>query len=407
MKSKLLLVGMLAAVAGWLAATAIPHFSASRPGIPAAASTTISTYQCPMHPWVKADKPGECTICGMNLAPVDARGNSMPGRPAAGDQVMLPLDSVRVAGVRTLVVAVQPLHRTLRVTGMIGEDETRHGIVCAPVEGRIDGLAMNCEGQGVHTLEPFATIFSRTLLAGANDYRRAVKAGGPPLEEATRALLQDGLEPQQIAAIPSRQAEDIHFGLLAHLSGTIVKSYVNEGQYVYKGQKLFELADLSRLWFEFTVYEQDLPWLHRDQIVTISTDSLPGETYEAKVDFIEPSLAEGTRSGRVRVVVENRDGRFRNNTLAEGMVETDTPAVLSVPRSAVLWPGSGPRVYVESTAGIYEPRAVTLGRAGDTDWEVLAGLRAGERVVVAGNFLLDSEAQLNQEARGDAPGTAK
>ena len=135
--------------------------------------------------------------------------------------------------------------------------------------------------------------------------------------------------------------------------------------------------------------------------------SLPDEAYHAKIDFIEPSLTEGTRSARVRVVVENREGRFRNNTLADGMVETDTPAVMTVPRTAVLWPGNGPRVYVEETPGTYEPRTVTLGRSGDTDWEILAGLQAGERVVVAGTFLLDSQAQLNREARGDATGMAE
>ncbi len=407
MNGKIILVAVLAGTGGWLAASLLPSPPARPPGTLAPAEAVAGSYQCPMHPWVKATKAGQCTICGMNLTPVDGSETRDLAAPMAGDPVILPLDRVRITGVRTVAVGVQPLRRTLRVTGMIGEDETRHGIVCAPVEGRIDGLAMNCEGQGLHMLEPFATVFSRTLLEAASDYRRSLKTGGTALEEATRVLLQDGLEPQQITAIPTRQPEDIHFGLLAHLSGTIVKSYVNEGQYVFKGQKLFELADLSRLWFEFTVYEQDLPWLHRYQTVFITMPSLPGEAYQAKIDFIEPSLAEGTRSARVRVVVENRDGRFRNNTLAQGMVETETPAVMTVPRSAILWPGNGPRVYVEATPGTYEPRTVTLGRSGDTDWEILEGLHAGERVVVAGNFLLDSQAQLNREARGDATGMAE
>ncbi len=400
MKTPMLLVVVLAGAAGWLAASWWPSGPGLRLATATAAESLPASYQCPMHPWVQAAHASQCTLCGMNLVaarrPATPASTGQPGR----ELVVLEAGTAPVAGVRTMAVAVRSLSRTLRVSGRLVEDESQHGIICAPVAGRIDGLAMNCAGQGLHTLEPFATIFSRTLLQAAAAYQKALPTGGPALTAATEALLQDGLSPLQITAIPHRQPEDIHFGLLAQLSGTIVKSYVHEGQYVSQGQKLFELADFSRLWFEFPAYEQDLPWLHRGQMVTLTAATLPGVSYRAKIDFIEPSLDETTHTAMVRVVVENRDGRFRNNTLAEGLVELDAPEVLTVPRSAVLWPGHSPRVYVEQNPGAYQPRELTLGRAGDSDWEVVAGLGAGERVVVAGNFLLDSQAQLDREAMG-------
>ena len=256
---------------------------------------------------------------------------------------------------------------------------------------------MNCEGEQIHQRQPIANIFSRTLLDAAEAYKRALQTGGMDLEMARQNLERYGLVSEQIATIPNRQPDNIHFGLIAELSGTVVKSYVSEGQYVKAGEKLFETADLSRLWFTFNVYEADLPFIHKDQFVEITTASLPGEVLKAKVAFISPSLDEATHSAQVRVVLENREGRIKNHLFAQGVLATEAGEALTVPRSAVLWPGNLPRVYVEKSAGTYEQREVQLGRAGDTAWEVLGGLQAGERVVTVGNLLIDGQAQLEHQ----------
>ena len=386
MKARFLLVAVAAVAVGWGAATQWPR--------PAAAPSPAGNYQCPMHPWATSAQAGDCTICGMNLVAV-APAQEVVVKPGGPRMVLLPPRAVSAIGVQTLPVKKQPLVRTLRVAGMIGEDESRHGIITALVEGRIDGLAMNCEGEQIHQRQPFANLFSRTLLAAADDYQRALKSGGADLETARQNLERYGLVAEQIAAIPTRQPDDLHFGLIAQLSGTVVKSYVSEGQYVKAGEKLFETADLSRLWFVFSAYESDLPFIHMGQCVQVTTASLPGETLPAKIAFISPNLDEATRSAQVRVVLENREGRLRNKIYGEGALATDAGEVLTVPRRAVLWPGNAPRVYVQKSAGTYEQRAVKLGRAGDTAWEVLDGLAEGERVVTAGNLLIDGQAQLD------------
>ena len=143
---------------------------------------------------------------------------------SATDVVMLPEGSPNVVGVRVAEVRKQILVRTLRVAGMIGEDESRQGVISAPVEGRIDGLSINHEGQQITRRQPLAPLYSRTLLAAA-EYRDALEKDSDAATRAKRRLKQYGLVWEQISAIPQRQADDIHFGVLAPLTGTIMKSY--------------------------------------------------------------------------------------------------------------------------------------------------------------------------------------
>lgn len=393
MKLAHFVIAAIAAAAGWSAGRIFPRAPQTHDAVAVGKSTRC---QCPMHPWVTSDKPADCTICGMDL--VAASAGRDHADHASDGIVMLPPGSPNVLGVQTTAVNKQRLARTLRVSGMIGEDESRHGVISAPVEGRIDGLTMKHEGQQVVRRQPIATIFSRTLLSAANDYKLALGQGGPTLDQAKQRLEHFGLVWEQIEAIPQRQPDDIHFGILAPLTGTIVKSHVHEGQYVKEGDMLFEIADFTRMWFIFTAYEPDLPFIRERQIVTVRLPSLPGEELKARVDFINPNLDEVTRSARARVVLENPERRIKNRTYAEGTIEIDAPEVLAAPRSAVLWSGGSSRVYVQHAPGAFERREVKLGRCGDALWEVLDGLKEGEQVVTSGNLLIDGQAQLNQFA---------
>ena len=386
-------VSLFAAVAsGW----AIGHFGYWGDQRPAAENSgpKVLYYQSPMHPWVTSDHPGKCTVCGMKLVPVYA-GDS-PRKRVSNDAVLLPPESIHAIGIETATVRRQPLVRTLRISGTFSEEETRHGVISATVDGRIEGLAMSCEGQQVRRHQPLVTLFSQTLIAAADAYRASLKAGGPELELARRRLVQYGLADEQIESIPQRQADDRYFGILAPLTGTITKSYVAEGQYVKQGERLFEIADFTRMWYLFTAYEQDIPLLKAGQFVTLEVPSLGGQTVHARIAFISPNLDEATRSATVRVVVENHDGKIRNKTSAPGTVELSAEETLTVPRGAVLWTGSHPRAYVETDEGVYESRLIELGRSGDVAWEIVGGLKEGDRVVVNGNLLIDAQAQLRQ-----------
>lgn len=364
----------------------------------AAASQTrkVLYYQSPMHPWVKSDKPGKCTVCGMELVPVyEAGGTSQP----ATDIVMLPEGAPNVASIKTEEVRRRSLARSLRVAGMIQDDDSKHRILSAFTGGRIEKLFVNYEGAEVEAGQPIATFYSKDLLAAIREYKVAYGQGPSPLLTATQMRLQQlGLSKDQIAKAPQRSETDIFVDILAPVSGTVVKRYAYEGQYVQEGEKLFEIADFSMMWFQFVAYEQDLPLLKMRQKVTVRTPALPDKVFTAEIKFINPNLDDATRSARVRVEIANPTRELRHKLFAEGTVEIDAPEVLAVPRTAVLWPGENPRVYVEQQPGAYQQRRVILGRAGDDFWEILEGLKEGERVVTSGNMLIDGQAQLSNVA---------
>lgn len=400
----ILITAVLAAAGTWSLAT---HRAASETQArgDAAAARKVLFYQSTMHPWVKSDRPGKCTVCGMELVPV-YEGSQGAG-PASTDVVMLPEGTPTVSSIRTVEVKKQPLVRTLRVAGIIDDNDSKHRILSAYIPARIEKLFVESEGAEVEKGQPLATYYSKELMIAAGEYRSAAARGAVERNASELRLRQFGLTAEQIARIPQRKEDDFYFEILAPVSGTVVKRYVYPGQYVQEGEKLFEVADFSTMWFQFAAYEQDLPFLKVGLPVTITTPSWPGKTIQAAITFINPNLDETTRSARVRVEFANPTGEGKglhraheilHKTYADATVAIEAPETITVPRNAVLWSGNNPRVYVEKAAGAYEQRGLILGRPGDEVWEVLEGLEPGERVVASGNMLIDGQAQINSLA---------
>ncbi len=375
----------------------------------AAATTSerrVLYYQSPMHPWIKSDKPGNCTICGMTLTAV-YEGDQ--GIDAGEGIVSLGTNTIQAIHVATEIVQEAPLRRTLRFAGTIEDDDSKHRLLSAYVAGRIDRLFVNYQGAEVKEGEPLALLYSPMLLTAQREYL-ALKQQAD-LGESTRSLLaaagqrlrQLGLSDPQISGLNDVALTNIHTEVRAPMTGTVVKRLAYEGEYVMEGQKLFELADFSTMWFQFDAYEQDLPWLALGQEVVVTTPSVTGKTFAGKIAFIDPNVRDLSRSVRVRVEIPNplmlADGReqrlLRHRLFAEATVQLAAPSALLVPRTAVLMPDHRPLAYVDKGGGAYEQRAIKLGRRGDSSWEVLEGLTAGEAVVTQGNLLIDAQAQLN------------
>ena len=371
-----------------------------------------SIYQCPMHPWIKSDHPGKCTVCGMDLV----AASTLATQPSDGDAstISLSSSSVSVIGVKTSVVARQPLSRSLRVSGRIEDDDTRHRILSARVPGRIEKLFINFVGAPVVAGAPLATLWSPDLLTAQRVLVERVRGGDIAFSASEQAaareqLQQLGFTGSDIAELEKTLRPSATFTLRAPVDGVVVAKSVYEGQYVQVSDRLFELADFSQMWFVFDAYPQDLPWLHVGQAVELTTRAVPGEVISSTIEFIDPNLDDLKQTARVRAVLPNPhysvagEAHFLpHRVLAEGRVLIETPAVLAAPRSAVLDPGSGPVAYVEVGESRYEQRQLKLGCHGDALVEVLSGLHEGERVVTEGNLLIDAQAQLNREAAGHA-----
>jgi len=403
----LLLIAVAAAI-GWLAHGFTSHAPAP------AAGRKVLFYQSAMHPWIKSDKPGKCTICGMDLVPV-YEGDK--GHDVATGLVTLGSNSIQVIHVQTEMLKRRPLQRTLRVAGTIDDNDTRHRRLSAYVDGRIEKLFVNFVGAEVGEGQPLATFYSPTLLAMEREYVALLRPSPADsstllterqrlLETAALRLKRLGLTAAQIAALARKSAAESQTEILAPMSGTVVAREIYEGQYVREGDRLFELADFSTMWFQFDLYERDLAWVKPGQTVDVTTPSQPGKVYSAPITFIDPNISDSTRSAKVRVELANpldeANGQKRRELFhklyAEGLVRLDIPAVLAVPRLAVLSTGERVVAYVDKGNGAYEQRQLRLGRRGDDYWEVLAGLREGEHVVTSGNLLLDAQSQLNDTA---------
>ena len=346
----------------------------------------VAFYQDSMHPWVKSDQPGKCTICSMALTPI-YEGQTGFGQSA--NLVVLSSNSITVLNVQASEVKRQPLRSTLRVAGTLEANETRKTIVSAPAPCQIQAMTVEYAGVEVEKGQTLVSLFSPELVQKIGYFRGTT--ANPQFAPIGLALPKDNSNPY------SRE-------LSAPQSGVVVERNAYVGQYVAEGEKLFTIVDASVLWFRFDVYERQLSWLQIGQKIDVVVTAIPGKVFPVAIAFIEPTLNEVTRTVKVRAdinnpVVAGKGGAhrlLRFGMYAEGRVRAEVPDVLAVPRTAILFPGGAAYAYIDRGHGAYERRQVRLGRQGDDLWEILGGLEEGDTVVTAGNTLMDAQAQFNQ-----------
>lgn len=367
----------------------------------------IQFYQSPMHPWIKSDKPGNCTICGMSLVPVYE--GQVGAETSNGADLLLPESTIRVVGVTTEAVKSGTLTKTLRLAGVIDDDAGKHRVVSAHFDGRVEKPFIEQVGEEVRKGQPLAEVYSPELLYVVREYQRA--RGGKDrgiYEVAARRLIQFGLTPDQLEGIAIQSPDHYGINLLSPMTGVVIKRYVSQGQYVKTGDPLFELGDFSKMWFHATVYESDLPFVHLGQKAVVTTPASPGEKYEGVVTLIDPNFNPETRSTTVRIelpnpLIRNQRGERRalpHQAYAEAIITADAGEGLIVPRSAVLDTGSRVVAYVDKGGGGYERRNVRVSATGDKDVLIAEGLIEGERVVTTGGLLMDGESQMKDSGSG-------
>jgi membrane fusion protein, copper/silver efflux system len=380
---------------------------------PAEAGAEATTWTCAMHPQIRQPAPGQCPICGMDLIPVASQG-SEESRP---ERITLSERAKALARLRTTTVTrMADPSAEVRLLGRVEPDERTSKTVTAWVGGRIDRLHVRVTGERVRAGQTIATLYSPEVLAAHQDLiaaRRQVdrmKAASEAARSGAEAALgaarerlrllglpEDRLSTMESAEQPARQLE-----IRTPFAGTVIERLATEGAYVTTGEALYRIADLSRVWVQLDAYERDLATLRVGQPVRITVESLPGETFEGKITFIDPTLDPQRRTARVRVEVGNPQGRLRPGTFAQAVVQGAAPGVtverpLVVPHTAPLFTGRRSVVYVEvpnAERPTYEARIVRLGtRAGDV-YPVVAGLAEGDRVVTSGAFALDADLQI-------------
>ncbi len=374
-------------------------------------------YTCPMHPFIIKDKPGSCPICGMTLVKkIEAAQATGKEMDMLGHVSLSPTQMV-MANVATTEARAMPFSKEINATGIVQYDQSRQAKVTAWVAGRIDRLHVNKVGEYVSKSWPVAEVYSPDLVSAQQEYLLALKSrdslknspiqsisqGGEGLVASARQRLKLlGVKDAQIAGLEKAGQPNIRLPIYTSLSGIVIEKIALEGQYVNVGDPLFSIADLSRVWVEVEVYENEFPNIRIGQVVDIVSQSYPGKTFHGRVSFVYPFLDPKTRTVKVRVEIPNPGLKLKPDMFVNATVKVQLGTSVVVPVSAVMDTGSRQVVWVETKPGMFEPRDVKVGARSGDNVQVLSGLKAGEKVASSGGYLIDSEAQLKGGGGGHA-----
>lgn len=379
---------------------------------PAGTADAATVWTCSMHPQIRRNEPGQCPICGMDLIPASgaSEASTRPERVTLSDRAQA-LSRLRTTEVRRREGSAVDV----RLLGRVEPQESAARTVTAWVGGRIDRLHVRVTGQRVSAGQVIATLYSPEVYAAHQDLLSAKRqlarmaAASPIARTAAEAALgaaRDrlrllGVRDAELTRMEGADQPTRQVAIRTPFGGTVMERLATEGAYVTTGAPLYRLADLSRVWVQLDAYESDLSSVATGQSVRLEVESLPGETFEGRVAFIDPTIDPRRRTARVRVEVSNRGGRLRPGMFAEAVVaaggRAGEQAPLVIPDSAPLFTGRRAVVYVEvqqQDRPTYEARVVRLGPRMGGVYPVVAGLSEGDRVVTRGAFVLDADLQI-------------
>ncbi len=381
-------------------------------------------YTCPMHPFIIKDKPGVCPICGMELIKKIDTGEAgtaqTPEQKQQADMLghvsLSPTQRV-MANVATTEAKQATMNKEINAVGIVQFDQSRQAKVTAWIAGRIDRLHVDTVGAFVSKNRPVAEVYSPDLLSSQQEYLLAIKSrdqlknspipsisqnGDGLVASAKQRLMLFGVKESQIAALEKAGKPNIRLPIYTPLSGVVIEKMVQQGQYVNTGDVLFNIADLSKVWVEVEVYENEFPNIHIGQQVEIRSQSFPGKPFTGRIAYIYPFLDPKTRTVKARVEMPNPGMKLKPDMFVNAIIKAPIGSAIVVPLTAVMDTGKRKVVWVESSPGMFEPHDVQVGQQTDDKIQILSGLRPGDKVAVSGGYLIDSEAQLKGGGGGHA-----
>jgi Cu(I)/Ag(I) efflux system membrane fusion protein len=199
---------------------------------------------------------------------------------------------------------------------------------------------------------------------------------------------------EQIKKIEESEKPIRTLTIYSPVSGYVLQKTAVQGMKVMAGEKLFDVADLSMIWVTADIYEYELPLLKVGDPATIQLSYFPGRQFSSRIDYIYPTLSGDTRTAKARFIIPNPGGELKPQMFTNVELQVSLGPKLAVPEDAVLDTGLRQIVYVDKGNGYFEPREVRIGVRAEKLVEVTAGLKAGDKVASAANFLIDSEAKL-------------
>jgi RND family efflux transporter MFP subunit len=393
-------VAAAAFLVGWYA-----HAGASPS---AAGGRHVLYYRDPMHPSYRSDKPGVAPDCGMQLEPVyEGQANAALSLNPAGS-IEIPADKRQLLGLRTSRVEETSERQSIRLLGRVVVEDTRLFRVTAATDGWVRQIFHQSAGYRVRKNERLATIYSPEFLTAEQAYLYALSAldrfqndpkevpaqialSKANVQQAGDNLRNMGMGEPQLEEMKRTRELSQEIGVYAPTGGIVLSRTLSPGQRFDKGAELYRCADLSHVWIVADMFERESPAIRPGQSAVVRYN---GRTLRATTSQALPLFDPATRTMKFRLDMDNPEYLLRPDMFVDVDLPVDAKTSLSVPVDAVIDSGLRQLVYVEQASGVFAPRQVETGSRFDGRVRILKGLEAGEQVVTAGNFLLDSESRM-------------
>jgi len=360
-------------------------------------------YTCPMHPQIVQEQPGQCPICGMDLVPQKSPDQTEGTR---GDQNTIRVDPVTIQnmGVRVDWVKRGVVYRHIRTFGRVEIPDDALAVVNLRFSGWVEKIWADRLGKYVAKGDKLLAIYSPEVFSAQKEYILALKRYG-----RDHSITQSSENRLRLWDVPAWQIKTIRkemkpkrlITITSPASGFIEKMDIAEGSRIASGKNLYTIIDLGKVWLKGEVYDLDTPWVKNGAQVEIDF-SIPGfSDYQEEISYIYPTLSPETRTVTVRIELENPDLKLKPGMIAGMLINAQSNEDrLIIPSESIIHTGKRKVVFVTKTPGKYESREVKTGLVGDNYvTEVVSGLEEGETVVTSGQFLLDSESQLQEAVK--------
>jgi Cu(I)/Ag(I) efflux system membrane fusion protein len=350
----------------------------------------VMYWQAPMDPNYRRDEPGKSPM-GMELVPVYA--GEVDGQPGV---VLIDATIINNLGVRTAKAERGPLSRRIETVGYVGYDEDTVQQVHTRVDGWIERLETKTSGDPVKKGQLLFELYSPTLVNAQEEYLTALRSNNTLLRKASKERLTAlGVNASEITRLDKERSIRQRVRVTAEVDGVIAHLGVREGTYVTPSTEIMSIAELDKIWVLAEVFERQSAWVKAGQHAMVELDYVPGETWHGEVDYVYPELDPKTRTLKVRLRFDNASTMLRPNMFARvTIMGDDFGDVVHVPREALIRGGRVNRVVVALGGGRFKAQPVSIGIESGDRVAIRRGLSQGDEVVTSGQFLIDSESNI-------------
>lgn len=348
-------------------------------------------YVCSMDPQVMEKQPGLCPICKMPLAKTVIDKSDM-------HLIKLSEDQMKLANIKVDSVHSSSINRENMLTGIFNINQNKTEQISARINGRIEQLYFKILGEKVNKGDKLYDLYSRELLLAQEEYLLVFEKA-KLLNNDTESMISSsknklqlwGLNGAQIKELEVSRQTSITNTIYSNETGVITEIPLKEGGYVNEGTTIYRITDLSSLWVEAQVYSNELNFLEEGKRVDIIPQSYPNERIQGTVTFTNPELQQQSKINLMRVEIDNSKMLFRPGMQAYVILQSDEKEAIVLPSDALIRNSNSTIVWIETEKGKFEPRMVTIGIQNKDNVEVLSGIKPGDKVVVSGAYLLNSE----------------